>query len=98
MPEIVFDMLDTLDVQDGYRVLEIGTGTGWTPGLLTARLDGESVTTIEVAAALADPARAALAGVGLGPQVIARDGSSGWPQGAPYDRALCRASARWVPQ
>ncbi|MFI6002794.1 protein-L-isoaspartate(D-aspartate) O-methyltransferase [Streptomyces sp. NPDC051366] len=46
-PHMVFSMLADLDVQDGHRVLEIGTGTGWNSALLAHRLGADSVVSIE---------------------------------------------------
>ncbi|MFE2635929.1 protein-L-isoaspartate(D-aspartate) O-methyltransferase [Streptomyces scopuliridis] len=42
MPSVVASMLRDLDVRDGTRVLEVGTGTGWNAGLLAHRLGSGS--------------------------------------------------------
>ncbi|MDT3395418.1 rRNA adenine N-6-methyltransferase family protein [Streptomyces sp. B1866] len=98
MPAVVAAMLDQLDVADGHRVLEIGTGTGWTAGLLAARLGGRQVTTIEIDPRLAAAAQARLAGLGLRPRVVTGDGMLGDPDGAPYDRVHATAAVRRVPR
>jgi protein-L-isoaspartate(D-aspartate) O-methyltransferase len=56
-PSTVADLLGWLDPEPGQRVLEIGTGTGWTAALLT-HLVGEhgAVTSIEVDKAVAEQA------------------------------------------
>ncbi|MFD0449204.1 hypothetical protein ACFQ10_53670 [Streptomyces indonesiensis] len=36
-PSIVVDMLDSLMLDPGHRVLELGAGTGWNAALLTWR-------------------------------------------------------------
>lgn len=38
MPQVMGAMLGHLDVHEGHRVLEIGTGTGWNAAILAARL------------------------------------------------------------
>lgn len=96
-PSVVFAMLDHLDVTDQARVLEIGTGTGWNAGLLTARLGADQVTTVEVDAALCERAAAALHALDLTPTVITGDGTLGVPGNAPYDRIIGTAAAQTVP-
>lgn len=97
MPSVVAAMLRDLDVSDGMRVLEVGTGTGWNAGLLTRRLGGSNVVSVEIDAAVADRARAALKRAGLNPEVVHGDGRDGWPDGAPYDRLIVTAGVRAVP-
>jgi protein-L-isoaspartate O-methyltransferase len=106
-PSLVLDMLANLDVQDGHRVLEIGTGTGtgYNAALLAARLGGDAVTTIEIDATVAQQASANLTAAGYTPTVIIGDGAAGYRAGAPYDRIVATASVRpgelpyaWVAQ
>jgi protein-L-isoaspartate O-methyltransferase len=48
MPGLVAIMLHALDVRDRHRVLQIGTGTGYTAGLLCERLGSHQVTTVDI--------------------------------------------------
>ncbi|MGI8306525.1 methyltransferase domain-containing protein [Saccharopolyspora hattusasensis] len=91
-PSVVRTMLEALDVQDGQRVLEVGTGTGYNAALLTERLGSGNVTTVDVDAALVADARASLTRVGYRPHVACADGLNGYPERAPYDRLICTAS------
>lgn len=97
MPGVVLAMLGDLDLREGMSVLEIGTGTGWSAGLMTHRLGGTGVTTVEVDAQVADRARRSLAGAGLRPLVITGDGLAGHPPGAPYDRTVATCGMRSIP-
>jgi protein-L-isoaspartate(D-aspartate) O-methyltransferase len=99
-PDIVAAMLDAGRVEAGMRVLEIGTGTGYTAALLAQRLGARNVTTIEIDSDLAARARAALDSAGYGDvTVITGDGSRGYPDRAPYDRVLSTAQcSRTCPQ
>ncbi|UNZ19636.1 protein-L-isoaspartate(D-aspartate) O-methyltransferase [Streptomyces sp. 891-h] len=97
MPSVVTRMLADLDVFPGAHVLEIGTGTGWNAGLLSARLGGHNVVTVEVDRSVAAWARSALGSVGLSPDVVCQDGRFGRSEGAPYDRVIVTAGVRELP-
>ncbi len=102
-PSLVAAMLEAARLEPGMRVLEIGTGTGWTAGLLAHQLGDAAVTTIEVDPDVAGQARAALERAGLAPAVVVGDGADGYPAGAPYDRVLAtcavgRVPAAWIEQ
>ncbi|MFD7285064.1 methyltransferase [Streptomyces sp. NPDC059863] len=96
-PSIVFRMLEMLDIHDGMRLLEIGTGSGWNAGLLTARLGGDRVTSVEVDRELTERARDVLAENGQRPLVVFADGAAGYSGRAPYDRIVSTCSVRRVP-
>ncbi|MFI0220575.1 protein-L-isoaspartate(D-aspartate) O-methyltransferase [Streptomyces lydicus] len=96
-PHMVFSMLADLDVKDGHRVLEIGTGTGWNSGLLAHRLGGGNVVSIEFDAAVAKGAMENQRAAGLSPLVIVGDGRRGYTGGAPYDRIIATCSVGEVP-
>lgn len=105
MPSAVLGMLAVLDVQPGHRVLEIGTGTGYTTALLAEYLGDERVTTIEVDPVLAGQAQARLTAAGYQPTVICGDGAAGHQSTVPFDRVLATATVRlgelpypWVAQ
>lgn len=97
MPSVMARMLRQLQVGDGDRVLEIGTGTGWNAGLLAYRLGGADVTSIEIDPAVAERARHRLATAALTPTVVCGDGADGYAAAAPYDRVLATCSVRHVP-
>ncbi|MGC0418278.1 methyltransferase domain-containing protein [Embleya sp. AB8] len=96
-PTAVAVELAALELADGMRVLEIGTGTGWTAALLAAR--GARVTTVEIDPAIAARARDAIgrAGYGESVTVVAGDGTLGHPPSAPFDRVHVTAGVRRVP-
>jgi protein-L-isoaspartate(D-aspartate) O-methyltransferase len=97
MPGLVAVMLDGLDVRDGQRVLQVGTGTGYTAALLCERLGSHHVTTIDIDPGLVDAARARLAASGYTPTVVAADGAEGFRPNAPYDRILATCAVDRIP-
>ncbi len=98
MPTMVFSMLDALNVQQGHRVLEIGTGSGWNAALLSHRVGSENVVTVEVDGASARDARKRLNDAGFDPVSIIGDGAKGYADAAPYDRLIATASVGSIPR
>jgi protein-L-isoaspartate(D-aspartate) O-methyltransferase len=97
-PDIVALMLQAGQLEPGMRVLEIGTGTGYTAALLAHYLGARNVISIEVDPALAAQAQSALERAGYGEvTVITSDGALGCPQAAPFDRVLSTVAAPQVP-
>lgn len=94
---VVVDMLDSLLLEPGHAVMELGTGTGWNAALLAHRAGPDRVTSVEVDGTLADQARARLDKVGARVDVWVGDGSLGWPDGAPYDRVIATYAVEEVP-
>ncbi len=99
-PRTVESMLRLLDVRPGDRVLDVGSGSGWTTGLL-AHLTGPdgAVLGLELEPALVEFGRANLAH-GDWPWARiepARPGTYGDPAGAPYDKILVSAEADELP-
>ncbi len=90
-------MLEALDISLGMSVLEIGTGTGYNAALLCHRLGSACVTSVDIDPALVDAARERLAALGYTPRLAARDGSAGYPPGAPYDRVIATVGVHVIP-
>ncbi len=103
-PTTVAFMLEKLRVKEGQKVLDIGSGSGWTTALL-AHLVGPKgkVTGLEVVPELVALGRKNLAAVSSYiPRNVgirqARRGVVGLPEEAPFDRVLVSAAAQEVPQ
>jgi protein-L-isoaspartate(D-aspartate) O-methyltransferase len=99
-PRTVENMLRLLDVRPGDRVLDVGSGSGWTTALL-AHLTGPTghVLGVELRPELVAVGRANVQATGFDwagiepalPEVLGR------PDRAPFDRILVSAEARTLP-
>ncbi|HEX5916869.1 MAG TPA: methyltransferase domain-containing protein, partial [Nocardioides sp.] len=99
-PRTVDDMLRLLDVHAGQRVLDVGSGSGWTTALL-AHLVGPTGSVLGVEL---EPELVTFGSANLGrahrPWATIRQaspGALGDPGGAPYDRILVSAMADALP-
>ncbi|MFI8200197.1 methyltransferase [Streptomyces sp. NPDC085942] len=97
MPSMVARMLGLLDVEDGNRVLEIGTGTGYVAALLCERLGDDLVHSVEVDPVVAPQAADALARAGYRPRLRVGDGEQPWPGLGLVDRLIVTCALRFVP-
>ncbi|MER6433370.1 methyltransferase domain-containing protein [Streptomyces sp900105245] len=94
---VVVDMLDSLLLEPGHRVLEAGTGNGWNAALLNWRAGPGQVVSVEAHPALAETARHALAEAGAMVDVRVGDGNQGWAPAAPYDRVIATYAVERIP-
>lgn len=96
-PYIVALMIEALSLKGGERVLEIGTGSGYSAAVL-AEIAGE-VFSIERLEGLANKAAFALEDLGYkNVHVIQTDGTLGLPKHAPYDGIVVTAAGPYVPE
>ncbi|HVK25623.1 MAG TPA: methyltransferase domain-containing protein [Actinokineospora sp.] len=97
-PGLMARMLESLDVREGHRVLEIGTGTGYNAALLCHRLEADNVVTIDLDANLVELARGRLSEVGYQPVLLVGDGALGAAEYGPFDRIIATAAVADIPK
>jgi protein-L-isoaspartate(D-aspartate) O-methyltransferase len=96
-PYIVALMTQVARLARTDRVLEIGTGSGYSAAVL-AEIVAE-VYTVERLAGLAEGARQRLAALGYANvHVLVGDGTLGWPEHAPYDAIIATAGGPRPPR
>lgn len=100
---VVADMLDSLLLEPGQRVLELGTGSGWNAALLDRRSGPGNTVSVEASPQLAHAASRSLKNAGATVRVETSDGNMGWEAGAPYDRVIAtyavdRIPSPWITQ
>jgi protein-L-isoaspartate(D-aspartate) O-methyltransferase len=95
-PYVVAQMTELACLDEGSRVLEIGTGSGYQSAILAAV--GAEVISLEIDWVLGTAAKKRLAKLGYARvRVEIGDGYLGWPAGAPYDAIVLTAAPRELP-
>ncbi|MGH3885300.1 MAG: ATP-grasp peptide maturase system methyltransferase [Pseudonocardiaceae bacterium] len=97
-PSLMALMLEALDVHDGHKILEIGTGTGYNTALLCHRVGPRQVTSIDIDPGLIANARQRLAMFNYAPHLATFDGTAGCRARAPFDRVIATVAVPSVPQ
>ena len=122
-PLVVAFMLEKLEPKEGEKVLDIGSGSGWTTALLAYIVSKEprtknqelnnnqeprsndhkgKVIAIEVVPELVEFGKNNVAKYNYIEkgivQFVCADGTKGYPKEAPYDKILCSASAKTLPE
>ncbi len=96
-PFIVAHMTELLQLKPEYRVLEIGTGSGYQAAVLAELCN--HVYTIEIVEPLGKRAKNLLKELGYDQvQVRIGDGHKGWPEAAPFDRIIVTCAPEKIPQ
>jgi len=102
-PLVVAFMIEQLDPRPGDKVLDIGSGSGWTTALLAEIIKPEGkVVAIEIVPELKEfgeknTAKYNFIEKGIA-EFICGDGSKGYKKESPFDKILASASAQSVPQ
>ncbi|MFD3562156.1 methyltransferase domain-containing protein [Streptomyces sp. NPDC058686] len=96
LPGLIVSMAHRLDAKPGHKVLDVGTGSGYSAGLFAHRFGDENVTSVDMDAYLVEAARARLAEFGRTPRIEAIDATGELPE-AEYDRIMATVSVRPVP-
>jgi len=95
---IAFEFLSLVSpVAAGDRVLDVGTGTGYTSAVLASQVGEENVTTVEVDPDVAAQAVTNLKTAGFAPHVVVGDGAAGCPERAPFDRVHATCGVAKIP-
>lgn len=95
-PFIVGIMTELLALKPDYKVLEIGTGSGYQTAVLS--LLAEKVYSVEVIDELAQTAQQRLHTLNYSNIEFQQgNGYEGWPEHAPYDAIIVTAAAAYIP-
>jgi len=102
-PLVVAFMLELLGPKEGEKILDVGSGSGWTSALLS-EIVGEKgkVIAVELVPELKEfgeknAAKYDFAEKGI-VEFVCCDGSKGYEKEAPFDKILASASARRLPE
>jgi protein-L-isoaspartate(D-aspartate) O-methyltransferase len=97
-PGVVTRMTEWLDVKDGQKILEIGTGSGWQSAIISYLVGSGSVYSIERHPELVKFAQENLKKLKIdNVHVILGDGNLGYPKESPYDRIIITAACTEIP-
>ena len=97
-PGVVTRMTAWLDIKDGQKILEIGTGSGWQSAILSSLVGHGDVYSVERHPELVKFAQENLKKLNIeNVHVILGDGSLGYPKESPYDRIIITAACSEIP-
>ena len=95
-PYIVAYMTEVIQPKPEFKVLEIGTGSGYQAAVLAEIV--KEVYTIEIVTELANAATQRLKKLGYSKvKVKQADGYYGWKENGPYDAIIVTAAAEFIP-
>ncbi len=96
-PYIVALMTEAIEVEEGDKVFEVGTGSGYQAAVLAEM--GAEVYTMEIVESLAQAAAGRLKSLGYNKvHVRAGDAYKGWVEHSPFDAVIVTAAPGHVPE
>lgn len=96
-PKLEARMVQSLAIQPGDKVLEVGTGSGYVTALLAGL--AANVVSVEIEPELPEQARQRLTTHGIGNVVLEQgDAANGWDKAQPYDVIAVTGSVTALPQ
>jgi len=97
-PTTVLIMTHALELREGLKVLEVGSGSGWQAAIIGKIVGNGRVISTEVIPELCEFALNNLHKAGItNVRVIECDGSQGYEKEAPYDRIIVTAACPKIP-
>jgi len=97
-PSVVSRMTEWLDIKEGQKILEIGTGSGWQTAILAYLVGNGKIYSLERHVELAEFAKKNLDKLGISNvKVILKDGSFGLQEESPFDRIIITAACKKIP-
>lgn len=97
-PAVVARMTEWLDISQGQKILEIGSGSGWQAAILSFLVGNGKVFSIDRHPKLVEFARENLNRLGIdNVEVILGNGGLGLPKESPFDRIIITAACKEVP-
>ncbi len=102
-PAVVAFMLEKLKPEPGDKILDIGSGSGWTSALLAHIVGNKGkIISIEIIPELKEFGEKNTAKYGFVKKGIVKficaDGSKGYKKDAPFDKILASATAKKIPE
>ncbi|GAA4239243.1 methyltransferase domain-containing protein [Actinomadura meridiana] len=95
LPGLVVGMLRHARIADDSSVLDVGTGSGYSAGVLSAHLGDGQVTSVDIDPYLTEIAAERLAGIDRRPDIVTLDATGPLP--GTYDRIVSMVSVRPIP-
>ncbi len=97
-PSIICAMLEALELEGAKRILELGSGTGYTAALMSRCAPDAEIVSLEVLEEVAESTKIRLQGMGLSSiEIRSADGSHGSAGPGPYDRIVLACGAAEIP-
>ncbi len=98
-PHMVAIMCEALDLNEGQKILEIGSGSGYHAAIVSKIIGRGKIYSIERFHSLVKKAKENLNEAGIkNVMIIEGDGSIGLPKYSPYDRIYVTCAAPSIPQ